>query len=333
MRWGESVAPLRPGDQDDDWLDGDTGIDWGDSRDVIAGAAPGRGIPSWIRAGANSGPSDGDDDPDLPPETPADVVRRRRLAAAGVVALLALAGVAIAVVTSGGSDKGGAPVATTNPTLPEVTPPASTTTPTTVPETSAPTTPETSAPTTPSTSVPTVELPTAGMLKAGDFGDLVLNLQKALAAVVLSFGTPDGKFGPATRDAVIAFQKAQGLEPDGIVGAGTVEKLNAAVASGTTVSDQAQTETPTIETPVSSVELPAAGVLKVGDTGDLVLSLQKALAQLDLAVGTPDGAFGPVTRDAVIAFQKAQGLEPDGIVGAGTVEKLNANLAGSGLTG
>lgn len=58
-------------------------------------------------------------------------------------------------------------------------------------------------------------------------------------------------------------------------------------------------------------------VLQLGDRGDAVVRLQKALG---LAA---DGHFGPGTKAAVIAFQKKQGLAADGVVGKGTWAALN----------
>lgn len=52
--------------------------------------------------------------------------------------------------------------------------------------------------------------------------------------------------------------------------------------------------------------------LRIGDRGDEVKTLQKALG-----VDT-DSIFGPKTEAAVIAFQKKNNLEPDGIVGPKT---------------
>jgi metacaspase-1 len=48
--------------------------------------------------------------------------------------------------------------------------------------------------------------------------------------------------------------------------------------------------------------------------GEDVQKIQEALKRLGYSV-TPDGAFGPRTRDAVIQFQKDKKLKPDGIVG------------------
>jgi peptidoglycan hydrolase-like protein with peptidoglycan-binding domain len=78
------------------------------------------------------------------------------------------------------------------------------------------------------------------------------------------------------------------------------------------------------------VTVPAGGNLSVGDSGPAVVVLQKALAALHFDVGTPDGDFGSATEDAVIAFQQAHDLKPDGIVGSDTARALNQALAAAG---
>lgn len=55
---------------------------------------------------------------------------------------------------------------------------------------------------------------------------------------------------------------------------------------------------------------------KIGDRGEFVRQIQKALHLV------PDGIFGPITRDAVVAFQQSHGLIADGIVGPATLLKL-----------
>lgn len=63
-------------------------------------------------------------------------------------------------------------------------------------------------------------------------------------------------------------------------------------------------------------------VLKKGSSGPDVLTLQTTLKQLGFDPNGVDGMFGPGTQAAVIAFQKAKGLTPDGIVGPMTMAAL-----------
>lgn len=61
-------------------------------------------------------------------------------------------------------------------------------------------------------------------------------------------------------------------------------------------------------------------VLKLGSRGNEVKVLQE---KLNLKA---DGIFGPLTEEAVKDFQRSNGLEVDGIVGADTLSKLNLSL-------
>jgi hypothetical protein len=56
-------------------------------------------------------------------------------------------------------------------------------------------------------------------------GNTVKEIQDALLAKGFDPGIPDGKFGPHTNAAVVAFQLSQGMLPDGEVGPGTATKL------------------------------------------------------------------------------------------------------------
>jgi len=56
-------------------------------------------------------------------------------------------------------------------------------------------------------------------------GDLVRKVQTRLDSLGFDPGPIDGKFGPKTLKAVLAFQKAKGLGTDGIVGENTLRKL------------------------------------------------------------------------------------------------------------
>ena len=62
-------------------------------------------------------------------------------------------------------------------------------------------------------------------------------------------------------------------------------------------------------------------ILKKGSKGDDVKWLQVQINYFDYSLSV-DGVFGPATLEAVIKFQKAHKLEPDGIVGAKTLQAL-----------
>lgn len=64
-------------------------------------------------------------------------------------------------------------------------------------------------------------------LRRGDVGEEVKQLQTKLNELGFDCGTPDGKFGPATEKAVIAFQTERGLDKDGICGPKTKKELDA----------------------------------------------------------------------------------------------------------
>jgi peptidoglycan L-alanyl-D-glutamate endopeptidase CwlK len=62
--------------------------------------------------------------------------------------------------------------------------------------------------------------------------------------------------------------------------------------------------------------------LREGSVGADVTTLQKLLQQHGFPPGTIDGNFGPGTEAAVIAFQRSEGLTPDGVVGTDTAQAL-----------
>lgn len=73
----------------------------------------------------------------------------------------------------------------------------------------------------------------------------------------------------------------------------------------------------------------AAAVLEVGSRGSDVTKVQKRLIQYGYMSGTADGRYGEKTRNAVILFQKRNGLTADGRVGARTAAALGVTLSGS----
>jgi hypothetical protein len=99
---------------------------------------------------------------------------------------------------------------------PPVTPPVRTITQTVQTNTNPVTTPSSQAP--------------AQTLRPGDTGSQVKTLQRALATLGFSPGTPDGDYGPATQVAVERFQVAKHLAEDGIVGPATLAALQKALS-------------------------------------------------------------------------------------------------------
>ena len=72
------------------------------------------------------------------------------------------------------------------------------------------------------------------------------------------------------------------------------------------------------------------GLLQQGANGASVTALQRALAQAGFNPGGVDGDFGPKTKAAVMAFQRANGLTVDGVAGPKTFGALNGNTFSSG---
>ena len=143
------------------------------------------------------------------------VLRRRRLVAIGAVAVAIVIAIIVAVVAANGGSGGGANTPVATPVTPQT--PAETTTQATT------TTTKSSAPA-------EVTLPASGHLSAGDSGPAVETLQQALKQLGLYNGAVDGDFGQGTSDAVVAFQNAHNLTPDGIVGQATADAINQALA-------------------------------------------------------------------------------------------------------
>lgn len=146
-------------------------------------------------------------------------------------------------------------------------------------------------------------VPDMPMLYRGCTGDAVKTLQEKLNAKGFHSGNVDGIFGAKTYAAVTAFQKANSLGVDGIVGKLTWAKLYDA-------------------TPVNVTPVTTQPMLRTGSRGDAVRKLQELLNAKGYTCGSVDGIFGSKTYAAVLAFQKANGLGADGIVGPLTWAKL-----------
>lgn len=139
-------------------------------------------------------------------------------------------------------------------------------------------------------------------LALGARGESVVQLQKRLKELGYFTDEATGIYGPLTRAAVIAFQKASSLETVGSVGPKTRAALLVAVV------------------PEKSVV--ASRTLTVGMRGVDVTEVQNALQKQGYLQTQSTGYFGTQTKAAVLAFQKAEGIEMLGIVGPLTRARL-----------
>lgn len=142
-------------------------------------------------------------------------------------------------------------------------------------------------------------------LARGASGSAVSELQRLLQTAGVPCGPVDGDFGPMTQAGVKRFQAANGLAADGVVGPATWSALRRAASSGAPSTGD------------------AGSVLRSGDFGAEVEQAQRLLEKHGFDVGGADGQFGPMTRSAVVQFQRAKGLSADGVVGPATWKALN----------
>lgn len=148
---------------------------------------------------------------------------------------------------------------------------------------------------------------TYSTIKKGSKGNLVRIAQEKLIVkgyVLSKFGV-DGDFGSETETAVKKLQRDAGIAVDGIIGKDTWAVLN---------SDFIKTSKPSYPN----------YLIRKGKQDDNVRKIQSRLIELGYSCGNcgADGIFGIATYNAVKAFQRANGLSVDGIVGIKTWEKL-----------
>ena len=165
--------------------------------------------------------------------------------------------------------------------------------------------------------------PSLQTLRTGSRGDLVKALQTKLKELGYYTGTIDGDYGSSTASAVKEFQRRNGLTADGIAGEKTLKAL---YTSGSAVSAVAVRATATPAANASSNTQIQATILKRGDSGTEVRALQARLAALGYLTSA-DGIYGLGTYNAVVAFQRKNGLTADGVAGMMTLNRLNSENA------
>jgi len=151
------------------------------------------------------------------------------------------------------------------------------------------------------------------VLKLGSKGNAVTALQTKLKQLGFDPKGVDGKFGPGTKAAVIAFQKSKGLQARGLAGPKTMAALDEAITPGAAVPDSV---------PVSDVP-PSAGAPFVA----LNLMALKGILPNNVIAQIPETAlkFG-ITSNLRLAHFLAQ-CALESMEFKATVENLNYRAA------
>jgi N-acetylmuramoyl-L-alanine amidase len=141
------------------------------------------------------------------------------------------------------------------------------------------------------------------LYRIGDEGAAVRDIQDRLDALGHP-SVPDQRsvFAEGTLDAVKGFQKAKGLNVDGIVGPDTWRSLYEA---GYRLGDR-----------MLFLRRPMM-------RGEDVSELQSRLSSLGFDAGKVDGIFGPKTEEAVLEFQHNRNLAGDGKAGPEVVTEMH----------
>ena len=158
--------------------------------------------------------------------------------------------------------------------------------------------------------------------------DAVLKLQQDLNKLGYYSGTISGHFGSKTEAAVMSFQKANGLSADGIAGSKTLAKIATALGNSSSSSSSNSSSSNS-----SSSSAASSSLLKQGTKSEAVRTLQQNLKTLGYYTGSVTGNFGPLTKEAVYSFQKANGLSADGVAGEKTLAAVSSKLKGGSSSG
>jgi peptidoglycan hydrolase-like protein with peptidoglycan-binding domain len=132
-----------------------------------------------------------------------------------------------------------------------------------------------------------------GAVQFNEYNAKVEEVQKYLRILGYHVGRPDGKFGAGSREAVARFQADEGLEVTRFVDKATWARMQYYIQS----------------------PLVKDGVLDAR-------AVQKALVKAGYDPGKLDGRLGPQSKSALRKFQRAKGLNADGLIGLKTIRAL-----------
>jgi peptidoglycan hydrolase-like protein with peptidoglycan-binding domain len=150
--------------------------------------------------------------------------------------------------------------------------------------------------------------------------------QQRLADLGFFFGTPNGIFGPRSRQALREFKSANGLVPDDHWNANIQARLFDLHAQRKTERRADAEPRETARVPPPSYGPPTGTMLDPLDRADAA-RLQRRLADLGFFIAEIDGVWGPGSRAALRDFKIANGLAADDLWDAQTEAALGKRQA------
>lgn len=161
-------------------------------------------------------------------------------------------------------------------------------------------------------------------ITSGTQGSDVKRLQTRLSELGYYNGKISGNFLEGSSAAISRFQRDNGLIETGNADIKTQIKLFSDDISAPSAAPDA-TPAPPQETNLTGT--PFKSTLGYGSKSDQVKLLQNRLTELKFFTRKASGGFYQYTKDAVVKFQKMNGLNPDGSVGKDTWDAMFASDA------
>lgn len=163
--------------------------------------------------------------------------------------------------------------------------------------------------------LPSLSETSYGVLRRGDSGAAVTQLQRRLNQLDFYDGPVGGTFGERTEDGVRRFQRSQNLNDDGVVGPATSDALrNPRSLSPVSRRDDAPRASPSSLFQSSTATF---GTSTLPDGRYSVTDLQQRLQRQGFYLGPIDGILGPQTQEAVVDAQTSYGLTQRDVLNSG----------------
>ena len=161
---------------------------------------------------------------------------------------------------------------------------------------------------------------TASLLKVGDTGKAVKDIQTYLKQQEFYSGSIDGVYGVETSEAVASFQESRNMIADGMVG----PKTWAALLGTASVTAPSPSTSATVGD-LSSYLPSQAPLLTTSSRGRAVRDIQAFLRRRGYYSGSINGFYGPETVEAVLEFQEQMNLNEDGVVRPKTWDAMKSD--------